>query len=95
LLPFLHFALVPKDLNPASLQRWIRVFVNDGSLSGDVPGVVKSLALYYPLPMPELAVSVGPVLIEALLAGFVLYLGIRNAQERKEREANIIANPKG
>ncbi len=95
LLPFLHFAMMPKDLNPASLQRWIRVFVNDGSMSGEVPGVVKSLALYYPLPMPELAVSIGPALLEVLLAGSILVIGISNARLRRERDAGVIANPKG
>jgi ligand-binding sensor domain-containing protein len=60
-----------------------------------VPDIVKSLAIYYPLPLSGLSVVVAPVLLEVAAVGLWLAISVRRAKDQRERQAQIIANPKG
>ena len=83
-LPVLHFTFMPKSLNPTEVSRWMRLVLREGG-EGDLPEMVKSLAMWYPLPLPELSLSVGPVALQVALAGAWLFISLRNAKEAQAR----------
>lgn len=88
LLPLLHFSVSPKSLDVMdfSLWSWARRVVNCRWKEADVPEVIRSLAAYYPLPLPNFADAVLPVLVQAAAAGAWLFWSFNRARIRKTRE---------
>lgn len=84
LLPVLHFALMPKSITQVNTLVWLRNFFG-GLEAGEVPEMIRSLAMYYPLPVGEFSVSIGPVLLEAGLAGAYLWWSIDRARQRRAK----------
>lgn len=98
LLPTLHFALLPKSIQDFNLKAWIRALAGQagaGTVDDLVPDIIKTLVVYYPLPLKNALYTIGPVFLEAALAGLWLFYSIRRARQKREQLSQVIANPKG
>ena len=84
LLPTLHFALAPKDFD-GNIRIWLQNFLDHAEQQVTVPAIIRSLGIYYPLPVSELHVSVVPAALEALAAGIWLFLGINRAKAQRAK----------
>ncbi|HYD19032.1 MAG TPA: hypothetical protein VEF76_11185 [Patescibacteria group bacterium] len=83
-LPFLHFALKPNKFN-FRVVSWLESYLYGRNIDVEVPEVVRSLAMYYPLPLKDFTQSLLPVALEAGAAAFLLYTVLDRARHRRLR----------
>ena len=84
MLPTLHFALKPNKMD-LKFASWAQRYLYGQNVDVEVPEVVRSLAIYYPLPLKEFGDSLAPVALQALCAGFLLHIIVRRAKILRER----------
>jgi len=84
LLPTLHFSLAAVKVN-TSVWFWMTTLMKFGAAPQEVPDVVKAAGYYFPLPFSDYTVSVLPSLVEAILAGWLLFSLIRRQQARNQK----------
>ena len=86
MLPTLHFAMMPNKLD-LKFASWAQRYLYGMNVDIQVPDVVRSLAVYYPLPLKEFSDSLAPVALQAIVAALLLRWTIQRARDQRLKAA--------
>lgn len=81
-IPALHIAVIPKDLDFKAM-RWISRTLSCRWSEVELPDYITALAFYYPLPMPRVTDTLVPALLQAVAAAALFGWSFRKSGLRK------------